>query len=107
MQTFPNVLKAISDWDAKKVAIIIDEAHSSQSGNAAASMNAVFSDSNFDDLERDEEGNVSTEDLVYMLQGLEIETDLDLKKLIQTGNFISSYLGRSSISHLAQAKLNG
>lgn len=67
VQTFPHVLKAISDWEAKKVAIIIDEAHSSQSGNAAASMNAVFSDLDFDDLERDEEGNVSTEDLVSYL----------------------------------------
>ncbi|MCB9291927.1 MAG: DEAD/DEAH box helicase family protein [Lewinellaceae bacterium] len=48
----------------QKGTIIIDEAHSSQSGNAAASMNAVFSDMNFEELERDEEGNVSTEDLI-------------------------------------------
>ncbi|MCB9304810.1 MAG: type I restriction endonuclease subunit R [Lewinellaceae bacterium] len=67
VQTFPNVLKAISGWEAKRVAIIIDEAHSSQSGNAAASMNAVFSDMHFDELERDEEGNVSTEDLISYL----------------------------------------
>lgn len=67
VQTFPHVLNAISEWEAKKVAIIIDEAHSSQSGNAAASMNAIFSDANFDDLEKDEEGNVATEDLLNYL----------------------------------------
>ncbi|GJM33173.1 MAG: hypothetical protein DHS20C18_21740 [Saprospiraceae bacterium] len=69
VQTFPHVLKAISDWKAKNIAIIIDEAHSSQSGNAAASMNAIFSDANFEDIERDEEGNVSTEDLLNYLIG--------------------------------------
>ena len=67
VQTFPNVLKAISEWEAMRVGIIIDEAHSSQSGNAAASMNAVFSDMNFDELERNEEGEIPTEDLLNYL----------------------------------------
>ena len=40
-------------------------------------------------------GNVPTEDVVYMLQGLGIETGVNLEKLIETGNFISDYLGRS------------
>lgn len=81
VQTFPNVLKAISDWKAKKVAIIIDEAHSSQSGNAAASMNAVFSDMNFDDLERDEEGNIPTDDIVNHI--------IDSKKMLENASYFA------------------
>jgi hydroxymethylglutaryl-CoA lyase len=39
-------------------------------------------------------GNVATEDLVYMLNGLGIEHGVDLKKLIAAGNFISQKLQR-------------
>lgn len=67
VQTFPNVLKAVTATTSKRVGIIIDEAHSSQSGNAAASMNAVFSDLDFSELERDEEGNIPTEDLLNFI----------------------------------------
>lgn len=81
VQTFPNVLKAISEWEAKRVAIIIDEAHSSQSGNAAASMNAVFSDLDFDDLDRDEEGNISTEDLLNYL--------IESKKMLKNASYFA------------------
>ncbi|PZR18282.1 MAG: DEAD/DEAH box helicase [Flavobacterium psychrophilum] len=67
VQTFPFVLNVIQDMSAKKVAIIIDEAHSSQSGYAAASLNAVFSDKQIEELPKDDEGNISTEDLVNFL----------------------------------------
>ena len=36
-------------------------------------------------------GNVATEDVVYMLDGMNIETGIDLMKLIETGHFISSF----------------
>ena len=39
-------------------------------------------------------GNVSTEDLVYMLHGMGIETGLDLNKLVQTGVWISGTIGK-------------
>ena len=39
-------------------------------------------------------GNVATEDLVYMLNGLGIDHGVDLKKLIAAGNFISQKLQR-------------
>ena len=39
-------------------------------------------------------GNVATEDVVFMLHGMDIETGIDLKKLIETGRFISDVLGR-------------
>lgn len=48
-------------------------------------------------------GNVATEDVVYMLNGLGIKTDVDLGKLLQAGEFISKHLGRSSGSKTAVA----
>ncbi|WP_282165315.1 type I restriction endonuclease subunit R [Cellulophaga baltica] len=70
VQTFPFVLKTVQDMAAKNVAILIDEAHSSQSGEAAASMNALFADINADDIPRDEEGKISTEDLLnHLIEG--------------------------------------
>lgn len=48
-------------------------------------------------------GNVSTEDVVYMLHGMGIETGIDLEKLIEVGNFISSFLNRPSCSKVACA----
>jgi isopropylmalate/homocitrate/citramalate synthase len=49
-------------------------------------------------------GNVATEDLVYMLHGMGIETGIDLDRLIATSVHISRALGRSPQSHLAQAR---
>lgn len=48
-------------------------------------------------------GNVATEDVVYMLNGLNIETGVDLNKLKNTGDFISNYLGQPTRSKVAQA----
>ena len=48
-------------------------------------------------------GNVATEDVVYMLQGLGIETGIDLPGLIEAGNFISAELGRANQSRAALA----
>ncbi|TAG25159.1 MAG: hydroxymethylglutaryl-CoA lyase [Burkholderiales bacterium] len=51
-------------------------------------------------------GNVATEDLVYMLRGLGLETGIDLDKLIDAGVFISNALGRQPNSRAAAALLN-
>ena len=48
-------------------------------------------------------GNVATEDVVYMLDGLGIETGVDLKKVLRTGQFICSELGREPASKVARA----
>ena len=48
-------------------------------------------------------GNVATEDLVYMLNGLGIEHGVDLKKLIAAGNTICAKLGRANGSKVATA----
>ena len=48
-------------------------------------------------------GNVATEDVLYMLNGLGIETGVDLDSLIAAGNFISDLLARPTRSRVAQA----
>ena len=49
-------------------------------------------------------GNVASEDLLYMLNGLGIETGVDLAKLVAAGNYISGHLGRPSGSRVARAR---
>ncbi len=51
-------------------------------------------------------GNVATEDVVYLLHGMGIETCVDLDKLIDAGQFINHFLGRQSGSRAALALLN-
>lgn len=48
-------------------------------------------------------GNVATEDVVYMLHGLGIKTNVDLGKLLSAGEYISKHLGRPSGSKTAIA----
>lgn len=48
-------------------------------------------------------GNVATEDVVYMLHGLGIQTGVDMPKLIDAGAFICRTLNRKSSSKVAQA----
>lgn len=48
-------------------------------------------------------GNVATEDVVYLLNGLDINHGLQLDKLIETGNRICAALGRSNGSKVAKA----
>lgn len=51
-------------------------------------------------------GNVATEDVVYLLHGMCIETGIDLDKLVDAGKFISDFLGRKPNSLAATAILN-
>lgn len=49
-------------------------------------------------------GNVATEDLLYMLNGMGIETGVDLDRLIAAGTFIRDYLGKETQSRVARAR---
>ena len=51
-------------------------------------------------------GNVATEDVVYLLHGMGIETGIDLDKLVDAGAFISDFLQRKPSSRAATAILN-
>ena len=48
-------------------------------------------------------GNVASEDVLYMLEGLGVHTGVDLGRLARAGNFISRALGRESGSKVARA----
>jgi hydroxymethylglutaryl-CoA lyase len=50
-------------------------------------------------------GNVATEDVVYLLHGLGIDTGIDLDALVDAGAFISGVLGRKPASRVANAML--
>lgn len=51
-------------------------------------------------------GNVATEDVVYMLDGMGIETGIDLARLVRTAWWISERLGREPVSRVARAMRN-
>lgn len=50
-------------------------------------------------------GNVATEDVVFLLHGLGIETGIDLDALCDAGAFISQRLGRAPVSRAGKALL--
>jgi hydroxymethylglutaryl-CoA lyase len=51
-------------------------------------------------------GNVATEDVVYMLHGMGIETGIDLDALVDAGQYIRGQLGRPNASRVARALLS-
>ena len=51
-------------------------------------------------------GNVATEDVVYLLHGLGIDTGIDMDKLVDAGQFMSDFLGRKPSSRAATALFN-
>jgi hydroxymethylglutaryl-CoA lyase len=48
-------------------------------------------------------GNVASEDVLYLLDGLGIETGVDMTKLRRAGRYISGHLGRATASRVARA----
>ena len=51
-------------------------------------------------------GNVATEDVVYMLEGMGMDTGVDLQRLVDTGRWLSALLGRASGSKVTMASSN-
>jgi len=51
-------------------------------------------------------GNVATEDVVYLLHGMDIDTGIDLDKLIDAGQFISDFLQRPTNARAGKALFN-
>ena len=52
-------------------------------------------------------GNVATEDVLYMLRGLDIETGINFEGVIETAEYISGELGRPPASRVARALAAG
>ncbi len=78
IQTFPFLLDEMQEMDAIKFAIIIDEAHSSQSGETSAKMNAVLADKH-EDAEDEEEPTL--EDKINAL--------IESRKMIKNGSYFA------------------
>ncbi len=80
VQKFPFILDAIgNDHRSNKFAIIIDEAHSSQSGKTAAKMNIALSET---DIEANPEtGEISTEDYINWL--------MESKKMLSNASYFA------------------
>ena len=51
-------------------------------------------------------GNVASEDVVYLLRGMDIDTGIDLDALVDAGQYISGFLQRKPNSRAATALLN-
>ena len=51
-------------------------------------------------------GNVATEDVLYMLNGLEVDTGINLDEVLNTVEFISSALRKDPVSKVAKALTN-
>lgn len=50
-------------------------------------------------------GNVATEDVLYMLQGMGLHTGIDLEAVVRAGDFISQSIGRANSSRVGKALL--
>jgi len=50
-------------------------------------------------------GNVASEDVAYMLQGMGIETGIDLDKLVETGWWLAKQLGKPTSSRVTRARM--
>ena len=48
-------------------------------------------------------GNVATEDLLYLLEGLGVKTGVDFDAVVAAGRFVSEHLGRPPVSKVSQA----
>lgn len=76
VQTFPHLLDEMQDMPAMKFGIIIDEAHSGQSGQTSSKMNAVLADK-----EADEEEEETLEDKINAL--------IESRKMISNGSYFA------------------
>ena len=62
LQKFPVIADKIGSLPGKRFAVIVDEAHSSQSGESTQSMKSVLASVSLEDAEREGEGEVSFEE---------------------------------------------
>jgi hydroxymethylglutaryl-CoA lyase len=108
--SFQRMLDVVIGDQVEKLAVHCHDTYGQALANIYASLEmgiAVF-DSSVAGLggcpyAKGASGNVATEDLLYMLHGLGIETGIDLQRVVETGHFISSLLGRANQSKVGCA----
>jgi len=79
IQTFPFLLDDMVEMPASNFAIVIDEAHSSQSGQTSAKMNAALADKNNDNNENEEEPTFEDK----------INAMIESRKMITNGSYFA------------------
>jgi type I restriction enzyme R subunit len=62
LQEFPVIAKEIGELPGKRFAVIVDEAHSSQSGESTKSLKVVLASSSLEEAEREETGAATPEE---------------------------------------------
>jgi len=80
IQTFPHLLNEMQEMPSSQFGIIIDEAHSSQSGETSAKMNAVLANKN-DEEDQEDEDELTIEDKINEL--------IEGRKMIKNGSYFS------------------
>ena len=65
LQKFPYVLDKVGELESRNYAVIIDEAHSSQGGDASKKMKEVLGQPSLEDAMKEEEEDYTTEDFIY------------------------------------------
>ena len=73
-------------------------------GEGVAVVDAAVSGTGGCPYARGASGNLATEDLVYMLHGLGVETGVDLDALVGTGAWLAGVLGRETGSRVTRAR---
>jgi len=76
-------------------------------GEGVAVVDAAVSGTGGCPYARGASGNLATEDLVYMLHGLGVETGVDLDALVDTGAWLAGILGRGTGSKVTRARAAG
>ena len=85
LQTFPFVTKKIRELPGKRFAVIIDEAHSSQSGEGSRSLKEVLSAGSLDEAEVSDPPDVSEEDRI----NAEVERTMRTRGRLQNVSFFA------------------
>ena len=109
-QTQAVMLRAAGEFDIKGLSGHFHDTYGQALANIYASLEvgiAIFHSSVAGlggcPYARGATGNVATEDVLYLMQGLGIATGVDLDAVVDAGQFISQHLGRKSASRAGNA----
>jgi type I restriction enzyme R subunit len=83
VQTFPHLLGEMSEMPALKFAIVIDEAHSSQSGQTSSKMNAVLAH----EEDPEDDGEAEPEEELSITE--KINAMIESRKMIKNGSYFA------------------
>ncbi|MCX6152782.1 MAG: type I restriction endonuclease [Candidatus Kapabacteria bacterium] len=85
IQKFPHIVKQISELSSSKFAIIIDEAHSSQSGSSASKMSIALSKKDLKNELKAVEENETYEDMINRI----VEKSIKSKKMLKNASYFA------------------